>query len=41
MVPLTQRPGGLQAPVEILILFGPQGERIHVRAKSRGRSGRG
>jgi hypothetical protein len=24
--------------VEILVLFGPQGERVHVRAKPRGRS---
>lgn len=28
-----------RGPVEILSLFGPQGERIHVRAKSRGGSG--
>jgi quercetin dioxygenase-like cupin family protein len=26
------------APVEILSLFGPQGERLHVRAKPRNRS---
>jgi len=25
-------------PVEILVLFGPQGERVHVRARPRGRS---
>lgn len=29
-----------QGPVEILSLFGPQGERIHIRARSQGRSGR-
>jgi transcriptional regulator with XRE-family HTH domain len=27
------------APVELLILFGPQGERVHVRARSRGKWG--
>lgn len=29
-----------QAPVEILSLFGPQGERMHVRAKPRGKKSR-
>ena len=27
------------APVEVLTLFGPQGERVHVRARSRGKWG--
>jgi quercetin dioxygenase-like cupin family protein len=25
-------------PVELLVLFGPQGERMHIRARSRSRS---
>ena len=27
-------------PTEVLTLFGPQGERVHVRARSRGKWGR-